>query len=66
MAAELGIEDNFENRLFVCAAWTAMVPDPTGQQFLLAADIFFEDRTEAPAADMGHLKALALLVGGAV
>lgn len=46
-AAELGIEENQDNRVFLQAAATRLMPGMSGQQYLLSADAFFSDESDA-------------------
>lgn len=59
--AEIGIKDDEDNRLFLQAAAQRLMPSPTGEQWLLAADAIL-----APADDdqrLAQLVAIARMAG---
>jgi hypothetical protein len=55
-AHQVGLQDNNEARIFLQAAATYLIPDPTGEQWLLICDTIFE-----PSDDFVRLNELAAI-----
>ena len=54
--ADIGLRDNEDNRLFLQAAATRLMPEPSSEQWLLATDAIF-----APASDNDRFARLAAI-----